>query len=89
MSVVSERLTGFAGTHNIVSQKEVSTKIFNTLGLIAGDRSWCVRMQPTTTKSQFSDKGKRTRDRGENKVYTLNVAVIVIEGIIHTKGFLW
>ena len=67
VSMVSGRLTEFAGTYNTVIQKEAVDQLSSVCMLAAGLRSWPNTPQPAATKSRLSDKGKQTRDARENK----------------------
>ena len=67
VSMVSGRLTEFAGTYNTVIQKEAVDQLSSVCMLAAGLRSWPNTPQPAATKSQLSDKGKQTGDTRENK----------------------
>jgi len=58
VSIVSGRLTEFAGTYNTVIQKEAVDQFNTDCKLAAGFRSWPNTPQPAAAKSQLSDKGK-------------------------------
>ena len=89
MSIVSKRLMGQTGTCNIERLKELavqSPSAFWKDGAV-GSRNMSAIPQPATEKSKLSGKVRWTGD-ARGKINSLNAAAVVIDGMIHTEGFL-